>query len=142
MPETVLTITGFGLTPYSARGIQQTLEPIPESSAMRRTVNGALVDISAPEFRKYRSVISCEDMNVPAIDGVWPGQQVTVACACELSYATSGGSPARTVVSGSSRTEGDFTFYRPQLTMRIVNFNEALDELGAMLSWQLELEEV
>ena len=141
MPETVLTITGFGLTPYSARGIRQTLEPIPQSSSMRRTVNGALVDVSAPEMRKYRSVITCEDMNVPAIDGVWPGQLVTVACACELSYLTSGGTPARTVVSGSSRTDGDFTFYRPQLSMRIVTFNEALDELGAFLAWTLELEE-
>jgi len=141
MPETVLTITGFGLTPYSARGIQQTLDPIPQSSSMRRTVNGALVDVSAPEFRKYRSVISCEDMNVPAIDGVWPGQLVTVACAVELSYLTSGGTPARTVVSGSSRTDGDFTFYRPQLSMRIVTFGEVLDELGAVTSWTLELEE-
>lgn len=142
MPETVLTITGFGLTPYSARGVQQILDPIPQASAMRRTVNGALVDVSAPEFRKYKSVISCEDMNVPAIDGVWPGQQVTVDCAVELSYLTSGGTPARTVVAGSSRTEGAFTFYRPRLTMRIVTFNEALDELGAALAWQLELEEV
>ena len=142
MPETVLSITGFGLTPYSARGIQQTLEPISQSAAMRRTVNGALVDVSAPEFRKYRSVVSCEDMNVPAIDGVWPGQSVTVDCACELSYLTSGGSPARTVVSGSSRTEGSYTFYRPRLTMRIVAFNQALDETGAVLSWTLELEEV
>lgn len=142
MPETVLSITGFGLTPYSARGIQQTLEPISQSAAMRRTVNGALVDVSAPEFRKYRSVVSCEDMNVPAIDGVWPGQSVTVDCACELSYLTSGGTPARTVVSGSSRTEGSYTFYRPRLTMRIVAFNQALDETGAVLSWTLELEEV
>jgi hypothetical protein len=142
MPETVLTITGFGLTPYSARGIQQTLEPIPQASNMRRTVNGALVDVSAPEFRKYRSVISCDDMNVPAIDRVWPGQQVTVDCVTELSYATSGGSAGKTVVSGSSRTEGSFTFYRPRLTMRIVNFNQTIDETGAVLGWELELEEV
>jgi hypothetical protein len=142
MPETVLTITGFGLTPYSARGIQQTLEPIPQSSNLRRTVNGALVDVSAPEFRKYRSVISCDDMNVPAIDGVWPGQQVTVDCVAELSYLTSGGTAQRTVVSGSSRTAGSFTFYRPRLTMRIVNFNQSIDETGAVIGWELELEEV
>lgn len=141
MPETLLTITGFGLTPYSARGIQQTLEPIAQSSNLRRTVNGALVDVSAPEFRKYRSVISCEDMNVPAIDGVWPGQQVTVDCVAELSYLTSGGTAQRTAVAGSSRTAGSFTFYRPRLTMRIVTFNQSIDETGAVIGWQLELEE-
>ena len=138
----VLTLSGIGVPPYSARGASQTLEPIEAARQLRRTVNGALIDLSRPEFRKYRSTISCADQQPPAIDGVWPGRVVTVDCISELSYRTSGGTPGRTVVPGSSRTEGDYTFYRPQLTMRVVSFSQDTDEYGATVSWSLELEEV
>ena len=138
----VLSLSGFGVPPYSARGASQTLEPIGQAQQLRRTINASLIDISRPEFRKYRSTISCSDQQPPAMGGVWPGQIVTVDCIAELSYKTSGGSPARTVVSGSSRTEGDFTFYRPSLSMRVVNFSQDTDEYGAVVSWTLELEEI
>jgi hypothetical protein len=138
----VLTLSGIGVPPYSARGASQTLEPIQASQQLRRTVNGELIDISRPEFRKYRSTISCAEQQPPAVDGVWPGQVVTVGCISELSYLTAGGSPARTPVTGSSRTEGAYTFYRPSLTMRVVTFSQDTDEYGAETSWSLELEEV
>jgi hypothetical protein len=138
----VLTLSGIGVPPYSARGASQTLEPIQASQQLRRTVNGELIDISRPEFRKYRSRISCAEQQPPAVDGVWPGQVVTVGCISELSYLTAGGSPARTPVTGSSRTEGAYTFYRPSLTMRVVTFSQDTDEYGAETSWSLELEEV
>jgi len=142
MSESALVITGAEITPYSARGLSQTLEPIGQASNLRRTIAGTLTDISDPAFRKYRSVISCDDQDVPALDGIWPGQQVTVDCVAELSYKTAGGSPAKTVVSGSSYTDGDFTFYRPQLSMMVVDFTTQKDEAGDVTSWQLELEEV
>lgn len=138
----VLTLSGIGVPSYSARGASQTLEPIQASQQLRRTVNGELIDISRPEFRKYRSRISCSDQQSPAVDGVWPGQVVTVGCISELSYLTAGGSPARTPVTGSSRTEGAYTVYRPSLTMRVVSFSQDTDEYGAETSWSLELEEV
>jgi len=142
MTETLLVISGDFLTPYAARGVEQSLEVIGQASAMRRTVNGDLVDISAPEFRKYTSTISCTDMNVPAIDGVWPGQAVQVDCVTELAYLTTGGTPARPVVPDSSRVDGTFTFYRPRLQMRIVSVAQALTETEAALGWTLELEEI
>ena len=138
----VLTLSGIGVPPYSARGASQTLEPIGSSQQLRRTINGELIDISRAEFRKYRSTISCVDQQPPAVDGVWPGQVLMVGCISELSYKTSGGVPARNVVAGSSRTEGDYTFYRPSLTMRVVAFSQDTDEYGAAVSWSLQLEEV
>ena len=138
----VLTLSGIGVPPYSARGASQTLDPIQASQQLRRTINGELIDISREEFRKYRSTISCADQQSPAVDGVWPGQVLTVGCISELSYKTSGGVPARNVVAGSSRTEGDYTFYRPSLTMRVVAFSQDTDEYGAAVSWSLQLEEV
>jgi hypothetical protein len=53
-----------------------------------------------------------------------------VECVAELSYPT-GGSPARPVVSGSTRTQGGFVFYRPQLQMRVTGFSANRDEYGA-----------
>ena len=138
----VLTLSGIGVPPYSARGASQTLEPIQASQQLRRTINGELIDISRAEFRKYRSTISCVDQQPPAVDGVWPGQVLTVGCISELSYRTAGGAPARPVVAGSSRTEGDYTSYRPSLTMRVVSFSQDTDEYGAEVSWSLQLEEV
>ena len=78
----------------------------------------------------------------PALDGIWPGAVVIVDCVAELSYVTSGGSPDRTVVSGSSRTEGSFTYYRPQLTMMVTRFNVNTDEWKAVVGWDMTLEEV
>lgn len=134
-----LVISGIDLPSASIRGVRQTLDPLDQATHIMRTVNGAALDLSVPQFRKYRSTITCDDQQVPALDGVWPGQVVTVDCVAELSYRTVGGMPARTVVS--SRVDGEFTFYRPRLTMIVVGYSVDHDEWGASESWQLELEE-
>ncbi len=139
---TLLAFSDMDVPPYSARGISQTLTPIAGSVQLKRTVNGELVDISPPAFRKYASSINCTDQQSPAIDGRWPGMEVTVDCVVELGYLTSGGSPGRPVVSGSSRVDGAFTFYRPQITFLIAGFNLSKDEYGATVGWSLDLEEV
>lgn len=139
---TDLSITTMGVAPYSARGLRQTLTPLDQASQNKRTINGNLKDLSFDGFHKYKSSISGADQEPPAVDGIWPGLQVTVNCIYELSYLTSGGSPNRTVVSGSSRVSGAFTLYRPQLVMRIMNFTCDRDEYGAAVSWSMDLEEV
>ncbi len=139
--DTLLVLTGIGVPDYSARGLTQTLEPIEASTSLRRTVNGSLVDLSFAQFRKYKSTIACHDQEPPAINNVWPGHVVTVDCVAELSYPA-GGSPARPVVSGSARTDGAFTFYRPQLQMLVTGFSVSRDEYGASVQWQMDLEEV
>ena len=133
-----LIIAGIGLPAASIRGVTQTLEPIGAAAQLMRTVNGALVDVSAAAFRKYVSTIRCSDQAPPALDGIWPGQLVTVDCVAELVHAE-GGTPARTVVA--SRTEDGFVFYRPRLAMRVISFDLDRDEWGAITSWSLSLEE-
>jgi hypothetical protein len=140
--DTLLVLSGMGVAPYSARGLTQTLEPIGAAGSMRRTINGELIDLSASQFRKYRSTITCSDMEAPALDGIWPGQVLTVDCVASLSYVTSGGSAERAVVPGSLKTNGSFTAYRPRLAMRVINHSEDVDEWGAVVGWTLELEEV
>lgn len=142
MSQTILDLDAIPIPEGASRGITQTLDPIEAASSLRRTVNGGLVNIGSSLFQKYRSTISCTDQVPPALDGVWPGQTITVLCVAELCYAASSGSPARDTVSGSERTEGEFTWYRPQLTMMVRNFTTSTNEFGAVVGWSLDLEEV
>lgn len=139
---TLLAISGPGVGPYSARGLEQTLDPIPQALQLRRTINGAIRDLSVEQFHKYKSTITCNDMLPPALDGVMPGLQVTVDCVAELSYKTDGGSPSRNVVPGSSYVVGEYTYYRPRLTMIIGEMTVSRNEYGRAVSWTMNLEEL
>lgn len=142
MPETLLTLTGMGIPPYSARGIRESLTTIGEATHLERTVNGAILDLSPPQMRKYRLSLECEDINPPALNAVWPGKvTLTVEAITELSFVTAVGFPERTPVIDSTRTEGLFTFFRPVLTMRVIAFSVDWDEWLAKVAWKLELEE-
>lgn len=140
--STVLTIMGVGIPPYSSRGIRQTLTPISAAANLRRTINGELIDLSPVQFKKYKSSLSCNDFQPPALDGIWPGLQITVGCIKELGFLTAGNSPAKTVVEGSLRTDGIFSFYRPVLIGRITSFSDNFAEWEAGDEWQLEFEEI
>jgi hypothetical protein len=139
---TLLHLHGIGVPPYSARGLTDTLTPIAASRNMRRTINGRLRDVSAPQFQKYAITISGSDQQPPACDGVWPGRRITVEMIQELCYETATDGPGRTPVPGSERVEGDFTFYRPVLDVLVTNWEVRKDEYGAVVSWTLEAEEV
>lgn len=139
--QTILVLTGMGIAPYSARGVSQTLEPIAAATSLRRTVNGDLSDLSVAALKKFKSTISCSDGQSPAVDGIMPGVVLTVDCVCELSYPA-GGTASRTVISGTSRTEEGFVFYRPRLTMMVTSWRLDFDEWDAVVGWTLGLEEV
>ncbi len=135
-----LRIAGVGLPTASIRGVTQTLQPIAASQQMVRTVNGALRDLSAPQFRRFSSQLRCNDQDPPALNGVWPGAIVTVECVAELAFLTASGTPERPVVE--SRVAGAWTIYRPRLTMMVVSFDVDRDEWRAATGWTLDLEEV
>jgi hypothetical protein len=137
--------TAPGVTPYSARGLKGTLSPIDAakgSDKLRRTVNGTLIDISAPQMRKYQLEVAGSDQAPPALDGVWVGMEVLVDCHVELAYLTAGGSAGRSPVTGSERVEGNYTYYRPQLSMRVVELEIERSEWEASVNWSLMLEEI
>jgi hypothetical protein len=139
---TLLVLSLGGVPLYSARDLEQTLEPIKAAANTRRTINGLLVDLSVDKFHKYKSVIRCTDVEAPALDGIMPGMTLTVDCVAELVYKTAGGSPSRTVVSGSARTAGAYTIYRPRLSMMVTDLQQRISEYDHEVRWELELEEV
>lgn len=130
---------------YSARGLKGTLAPIDMAqgdSRLARTVNGTLISIAAPQMRKYRLEAAGEDMDPPALDGLWVGMQVLVYCHVELGRHTAAGILGRDAVPDSVRTEGAFTFYRPSLVMLVVEYQTERSEWEDRVSWSLTLEEV
>ncbi len=140
---TLLVVSGPGVAPYSARGLQQTYDPINEAVHLERMVNGELEDFSAPQFRKYRSKVSCTDHNTPALSGVWPGTIVEVECVQEMSFKTDQpGDQEREAVIGSVRVEGDYTFYRPKMTFRFRGFSVSGQEYLHEVAWSFDLEEL
>jgi hypothetical protein len=137
---TLLVLSVGGVPLYSARGLSQTLQPISAATVTRRTINGTLVDLSVDKFHKYASKITCTDVEAPALDGIFPGMEVTVDCVVEL--VTSSGTINRTAVDGSARTVGAYTVYRPQLDMVVTGFNQTLSEYERSVQWELDLEEI
>ena len=141
--STLLTLGGVGIPPYSARGLTQTLEPIEASVQLRRTVNGALADLSHEPFRKYKSTISCQDQEPPAVDGglARPGHRGRMR---GRALRPNGNRLAR--ASGCDWLRAHqrriHLLYRPILSMRVTGFSVSRDEYGSTVSWQLQLEEV
>lgn len=140
--ETLLVISGDGMPPYSVRGISETLEPVEPAFFDKYKLTLTCSDIESPAFDALRVGLWKRTVNGELIDLAGRGSTVTVDCISELAYKTSGGSPSRTVVSGSSRTSGDFTLYRPELTMGVVAKTQQTDEYGAVVAWTLELAEI
>jgi hypothetical protein len=134
-----------GVNPYSARGLKGTLSPVAAARGddkLRRTVNGALISIAAPQMRKYRLEVQGSDTAPPALDGLWVGMGVTVNSHVELAYLTSSVTASRVAVPGSERFDGRFTYYCPQFYMLVVEYQIEREEWGAVYGWSMALEEV
>jgi hypothetical protein len=141
LDSTLLQLTGIGVMPYSARGLQQTLEPIDQASNLVRAIDGSILDLGLPQFQKYKSTITGNDQVPPVCDGVWPGRIVEVDCVHELVYPEYG-VPQREVVEGSMIEEAGFVRYRPRLTMVVVTGPTMnTDEWAATVGWSMVLEE-
>jgi hypothetical protein len=146
--DTMMVITPSGQPTwkliFQARQISQTLEVIAAAQEQQRDVNGILVDLSNPVFRKYQSTVTCPgDVRAPPFDALWPGMLVTVAPANLLAFPVGNvGSPARTPVEHSEITLNGMTYYQPLLTMMVRACSWTFNEWRAQLPWSLKLEEI
>lgn len=78
--------------PYEAsRGIKQTLRPIDGGTEMRRSVNGNLIVVANPRFRKYATEITCSDYDVPAFGDLWVGDRITIESVVPIQQRVVGG---------------------------------------------------
>lgn len=164
-----LTLTSSGqeiVIPYEAgRGIQQSLAPIDGGMDMRRSVNGELIVVANPLFRKYATEISATDFVAPALGGAWKGAGVTVECVVPITQAVVSGSatlgrdpvpasvecfnasgdPVSHTRSGRNVTAAGAVLvrYRPILSCVVTNVSWDHSELSfESNSWSISLEEV
>lgn len=164
--ETLLKIKGVGFPTFSARGCQQDLALIHDPQLFRRTINGELLFLGDDGDDKYTSSLTCQDKDIPAISHLPRGAVVEVQCIQYLTQPLEQGKAQciRPWVEGSltcynskgkkaefkvgknclvqSSLQEGFVRFRPLLKMRILNFRFKIDEWGAKVGWQLELEEV
>ena len=117
---TDLVVSGIDIPNFALRGVKQQISPIDQSSRLERTVNGRLVDLSDPLFRKRKTVITGEDVEFPYLADVWPGQEVTIT---SIISASSSGSPI-------------------SINGLVKNFDMSYDEYGAIDSWTIEVWEI
>jgi hypothetical protein len=143
--QSVLVVSGINGQPMmSSYNASQDMGYIEAAKNNERDLNGNLIDLSRPEMQKYTTKISTNDVmfNI-GMDGIWPGQQVTIDCIAQFVYAV-GSSPSRPVVPGSDYVtpDGQFHSYAPRLTMLIDDFSIKYDEWGARVGWTLSASEV
>jgi hypothetical protein len=132
---------GLYVTPYSARALSQVYKQIGAGGRenIRRTVIGTTTNLTPPWFHQYATTITCQDTTKPTLDNTWRGQNFEVFCAAELEYISGG--PNRPAVSGSTRTEGSATYYRPILYCTLMDFEATFREWDGLWQWRLEMEE-
>lgn len=117
IPSTLLSIDGIDFSDYASRGITMTLQPI-ASGSLEYDVNGNLVDMTLPAFRKYGIGIECEDQEAPELTGIFKGTDITVNCIPGLGVENS--------------TDGILI-----MEMMVDDFTVRLDEWGAKIGWNL-----
>lgn len=128
---------------YQGRALNQSLEWISGASQLARTVNAVLTDLSNPAFRKYQSTITCSDVNTFPGDYIYPGLEGVMDCAVGLCYWTAAKpGPSRAIVPHSYYEENGFSFYRPQLYVRVRDLKQTFDEWKCINGWSLEVEEI
>ncbi len=122
--STLLAITGITIPDYAIRGLTLDLQLVTASDGLRRSVNGELLDLTAPQFRKYSATLSCEDQDVPTLTDIWQGQIVTVTC-------IPGVGPVNDA-SGGTLT----------LNMMVSNWTTSRAEWDSLTNWTIELLEI
>lgn len=90
MKRTTLDLGSVALLSGSDRQIRETLEPIGEASQLRRTINGSLISVGDPSFRKYRISVTSSDLWLPGLDGIWPGDIIDIAAITSLTRVDRG----------------------------------------------------
>lgn len=142
--------TPLVLPPYAGRQINQSLDPITSigggggdvmGTLIQRDINGDVMDLTYPQFRKYASVVTCRDQVPPSFNAAWHGLICQVDCIPEWNYLT-GGTAERPAVAGSERTDGPVTFYRPSLLMIVAGLAYSQEEYSGLYNWRIVFQEV
>lgn len=169
MMQTDLKLSLTGFPPMSARNCTQELFPI-STGNFYRDINGKLVFIPSSKEAKYKTVITCKDVNPPAFGCVCIGTEVQVSCIQYIWQYVKENLKIRTsrppvensvivvdannepvnffidknnnvVINGDSKKQY-YVGFRPVLNMRILDFSISTDEWEMISRWKLVMEEI
>lgn len=118
MSNTDLVVVGVTLPECATRGLVEEITTIEQARQLRRTVNGLLIDISDPNFRKKKWRITGKDLRVPDFSAAWPGMEVTITTITKM------GSSSLTIIG------------------RLVEWSTSFDEWEAASTWSMSVEEI
>ena len=167
MNEIILGIAG--LPQERAKNCVQELFPV-VNGEFKKSINGNLIFVETFNRQRYRSIISCSDLNSPIINKIWIGTEINVGCIQNLCQVIHPGETVldlvRPAVSNSIRVtnclgqsvlhsvlgnqillqkpndQKIFVSFRPWLTMLVTNFSMKTNEWKMESGWTLELEEI
>lgn len=119
MAFTTLVISGVTLPEYACLGLVEDLGVIDQAKQNKRTVNGGLIDLSDPNFRKRTWRLSAnEAIDFPDFSNLWPGALVTITTISKFNNSTI------------------------SFTGRVMDFESSFDEWAARYDWSIDVEEV
>lgn len=137
---TLLTLGGIGESPYAMRGLDVKFDVIEQAKQIAYNINFGVIDFTDPASFLYRITIGCTDRRAPPFGGLKPGTMpVILSSPIEVGQVTL--SSDRPAVSGSTNSEDGVTFFRPQLTTFVVDFNWGGNEYSGWYTWSLVLQE-
>lgn len=147
-------------------GVSQSLQIIEQAAQLRRDVNGGLIRLQNPSFRKYRTEISVNGAGSPTLGNLNPGDLLTIHCIAEITQRVASGAAtlvrdpvpgsvrcydnnsrrtADPTVSGRSITGASgatFLVFRPILECAVEAYSYDRNETSAEVSWSLIAVEV
>lgn len=162
--ETQLLFSIGGTPKFSARNCIQELKPLIKSPILR-SINGNFIENTNDTNMKYISKITCNDEVPFALDGIYPGVDISVGCITPLIQKITSEKTklSRDYVSGSiiaydtsndkvniKKIDGrhihlekssGYIKYRPWMKMKVVDFEVKTNEWDMKSFWVLKLEE-
>lgn len=78
IPYTLLSVSGIFIPDYAIRGATVRLSIVDQAKHLADDCNGETHDLSLEMFRKRTVEVSCQDLEAPYLDDIWPGTPVTL----------------------------------------------------------------
>lgn len=139
--DTGFKIVDVGTVAASSRRLRQVITPLPNGS-LRDKLSGRTYSTARPQFRKFETSIYFEDLWLPALPGLFPGDLVTIHSAVEWNEPIRVGEPQiRPAVPGTLRFFDDENRPVPEGHPDALFFNYCPIFRGFVQSWSAEEDE-
>lgn len=139
---TLLILEERAIPLYAGRNLTVSVKQVDEGKNIKRTVNGKAINLSNPAFRKYEVEIRGSHIWPPSLDGLWVGEELTLALPIDFYNTSTGATSGLTAATGSTGSYMGYSMYRPVMDVMVTDFSDEFDEWAGDHSWSLTLTQV